>query len=242
MTDERSPDEPIYSDAQATNKAIMEFVAMAAHDLRTPLSVVTGMVSLLKDTWDRSSDEQKLDGLDMIENASHQLFRLVDDLLLISRAEADVLKPRSEPVHIAEFLRHVGRTFPSEVELEAPQGLTANTDPDHLQRIVTNLISNAHKYGAPPIRVSVSGDQETIEICVTDAGPGVPEDLIPRLFAKFARGPHSSKADSTGLGLAIARSLARANGGDVRYEPNQPTGSSFCVRLPAVSANLTIQE
>jgi signal transduction histidine kinase len=106
-------------------------------------------------------------------------------------------------------------------------------DPNHFRQIVTNFLTNALKYGRTPIQVEAAVSDGTVEVRVRDQGEGVPEDFVPRLFEKFAQAPGVAQAHrGTGLGLSIVRGLARAQGGDAWYEPNEPRGSCFGVRLP----------
>ena len=109
-----------------------------------------------------------------------------------------------------------------------------HADPDHVQRILANYLTNAIKYGEPPIDVRLGSVHGFIEVRVVDRGPGVPVDFEPRLFGKFSRAEGTATAGrtGTGLGLSIVRGLALANGGDAWYERNVPRGSCFAVKLP----------
>ena len=226
-------------EAQAAKRAIEEFVAMAAHDLRTPLSVVMGMAALLKQRRKDEADEQELEALDHLERNTQYMSRLVADLLLISRAEADALYPEPDVVDVSELLNDWASRLSIDIDMGSiPEGTAVYVDPDHFGRIVTNYLVNAQRYGAPPFTVSATADGETVDLRVADSGPGVPDDLAAEVFDKFVRGPGSNPVDSTGLGLAIARSLAHANGGEVWHEPNKPSGSVFCLRLPEAPREL----
>src|SRR5262249_20650906 len=109
-----------------------------------------------------------------------------------------------------------------------------HADPDHIQRIVGNYISNAIKYGQEPIVTEAASNPPFVDVRVRDCGHGVPDEFVDRLFSKFSRAEQVKAAKpGTGLGLSIVRTLAQANGGDVWYEPNAPAGSCFGVRLPA---------
>jgi signal transduction histidine kinase len=126
------------------------------------------------------------------------------------------------------------RTSPGvDIHAEVPTGVTIQGDRDRLAQILDNLLANALRHGAPPIRVTAEHDRTQVRILVTDAGPGVSESMRPRLFDRFATGRNKG---GTGLGLFIVRELARAHRGDVTYDPptqGTPAGR-FVVDLPLV--------
>jgi signal transduction histidine kinase len=107
-------------------------------------------------------------------------------------------------------------------------------DADALERIVSNLVVNACRYGEPPVVVRAVQAAGELHVVVEDSGPGVPVDFVPQLFDRFARAPTTSAVNGTGLGLAIAQAYARAHRGDVRYRPAAPRGAAFEITLPAV--------
>lgn len=99
--------------------------------------------------------------------------------------------------------------------------------------MITNYFENATAYGRPPVTVRVTSTPDAVEVRVRDSGPGVPEHFVPRLFDRFSRDPATTRGtEGSGLGLWIVRSLARSNAGDAWYEPGEPDGACFCVRLP----------
>jgi len=114
------------------------------------------------------------------------------------------------------------------VTIEAPPDLAAVVDRLVLERVVSNLLTNAVRYGAPPFVVTAERRGTHLRVAVSDRGPGVPEELRPRLFERFARG---DDANGTGLGLAIARTYARAHGGDIVYDVDAG-GSRFVLIVP----------
>jgi signal transduction histidine kinase len=120
------------------------------------------------------------------------------------------------------------------VEIRCPPGLEVVADRDHLHRILVNYISNAFKYGAPPVQVEASNTGDWVELVIRDSGAGISEDFAPRLFHKFARAETDGMnvEKGSGLGLSIVSGLARANDGEAWYEANQPSGSVFGVRFP----------
>jgi PAS domain S-box-containing protein len=213
-----------------------DFVAIASHELRTPLTAVLGFASTLLNHWDRLPEEERRSQVGMIDRQARVLGRLVDDLLTMSRIEGGALDthPRAVDVRasVEDLLDSLG-SGDGDVAIEVDEKLEVLADPNHFRQIVTNFLTNALKYGRTPIQVEAAVSDGTVEVRVRDQGEGVPEDFVPRLFEKFAQAPGVAQAHrGTGLGLSIVRGLARAQGGDAWYEPNEPRGSCFGVRLP----------
>jgi signal transduction histidine kinase len=214
------------------NQALRDFVAVASHDLRGPLTSILGIASTLNARWMNLAEDKREEFLVIIERQARHLSRLVEDLLTVSRIEAGELDTHKEVVGLCEAVDRIIKDFgrdPSELRVRADD-CEVLADPDHLQRILINYLENAFKYGSPPVEVSFEASGEWVDISVCDHGEGVPEDFVPRLFGKFARGAGS--VGGTGLGLSIVQGLARANGGDAWYRANEPSGSCFGVRLP----------
>ena len=228
-------------EVQAANQTMRDFVAVASHDLRSPLTAILGFATALSQFWGQFDDAQKLDFIASIQRQGENLAHIIEDLLTVSKIEAGALEVHPEVVRLRESIAAATETFQArlaEIEITAPPDLAALVDRDHLRRILVNFVGNALKYGVAPVAVEARGHDEWVEIRVRDCGSGVPEEFRPRLFGRFARSD-AAKASSvagTGLGLSIVRGLARANGGDVWYEPNVPHGSLFGVRLPAAAA------
>lgn len=223
---------------QALNQAMREFVAIASHDLRSPLTSILGLASTLRRRWTDVPDENRLEFIGIIERQGHHLARMVEDLLTVSRIEAGALVTHAEVVAVREALdaivKDFGREMP-EIHVTCDE-IEAIVDPDHLKRIVANYVGNAVKYGSPPVELEAHLAGDWVEIRVCDHGAGVPDELVPQLFGKFSRGEEGRAKGGTGLGLSIVQGLARANGGDSWYEPNPPHGSCFGVRLPRRAA------
>ncbi|MEO7803125.1 MAG: CHASE domain-containing protein [Actinomycetota bacterium] len=219
------------------NQAMKDFVATAAHELRSPLTSVLGFSSTLTKSWDSLSDEQKRDYTTVIERQAMRLARLIDDLLTLSRIEAGALQSHIETISvkdvISEAVEYYSQEFPG-IQVSVDDRLLVLADPEQLRRIVANFVGNAVKYGAPPVFVEAFEDERFVEIKVRDYGEGVPKDFVPRLFNRFSRAETLQTRNSagTGLGLSIVGGLARANGGEIWYEPNQPQGSCFGIRFP----------
>ena len=149
----------------------------------------------------------------------------------MSTIDAGAVEVHESTVDLGEAVRRAIAIFggqASEVEVAGVDGAKVTADPDHLQRILSNLVANALRHGAPPVRLVGSDHDGWVELIVEDAGRGVPPEFVPRLFQKFAQAKGTD--GGTGLGLSIVRGLARAQGGDVWYEPGDP-GARFGVRL-----------
>lgn len=222
---------------QAANEAMREFLAIASHDLRTPVTVIKGFASTLESGGDRIDPLQRQQFLATIRRHADHLGAIIDDLLTTSRLEADVLEPSPSVVRLRPFVeRVVGDVAATlQADIDVPVGLAVRVDEEHLQRMLSNYLVNAGKYGAPPVIVRARPAGDVIEIVVCDQGRGVAPEFEARVFEKFARADKRNSRDNqgTGLGLAIVRGLARAAGGDAWYERNHPSGACFGVRLPA---------
>jgi PAS domain S-box-containing protein len=215
-----------------------KFLAVTAHELRTPIGVLGGAAQTLAQHWSDLEEAERADLLSALEAGTSRLRLLLDDLLTASRLQASSLKVAHDPVRVADTVRDslatIARTWPgATVEADVRPDLKVYADRDRLAQVLDNLLGNALRHGAQPVRVSADAEGDQVLIRVRDSGPGVPEHMQGRLFERFATG--LSKG-GTGLGLFIVRELARAQGGDARYEPagpGEPAGV-FVVTLPRV--------
>lgn len=223
---------------QAANEAMQGFVAVAAHDLRSPLASIVGFAELLHDNWSTLKEENRRKFVASIDRQSRHLSLLVNDLLTLSSIDGGAMNTRPERIELARAIGkslEAGGESGADVVVSCAPDLVVLVDPNHLGRILDNYIQNAFRYGAPPIRIEAHHVGEFVEVQVTDHGDGVPPEFVHRLFGKFARADTevTRSRKGTGLGLSIVRGLAEANGGSTRYEPNLPHGSCFIVSLPA---------
>ena len=230
-------------DLQAANQTMKDFVAIASHDLRGPVSAILGFASTMLQQWDSFEETEKKDYLTIIERRGRYLTRMLDSLLTVSRIESGAIEVHRETIDIPAAIGEVLEEFndrAGQIEVQSPGTLKCVADPDHLHRILVNYISNAFKYGAPPVEIVAKDNGDWVELAVRDRGNGIPQEFAPRLFHKFAR----AETDATrtekgsGLGLSIVSGLAEANNGEAWYESNRPTGSTFGVRLPKEEAKL----
>jgi PAS domain S-box-containing protein len=218
-------------DLRVADEMKSHFVAVASHELRTPLTAVLGFATTLLNHWEQIPDEEKRDQIRTIEVQARRLSRLADDLLTMSKIEAGALEVRPETVDVAPAISRATSTFGDrEIEVEVQAGLRVRADPDHLEQILMNYVSNAMRYGMPPVRIDARTRDRFVEIVVADSGSGVPQAFVPHLFEEFSQA--GGGGTGTGLGLSIVLGLARAQGGDAWYEPGEP-GARFCVRIPS---------
>ena len=242
------------SQAQAVRD---QMVAVASHELRTPLTAILGYTSLLleaeesspatadpaagTDSTDDTDDtgspadtdrELRRSSLTRISAAAHRLERLVDDLLVLSSLDAGGLRLDLADVTVDELVHEAVDGFPrsEEIGVVVPAGLTIRADAGRLGQILGNLLTNAFKYGEPPVTVRADVVGNWVDLRVTDAGAGVPAGSEATIFGQFEQ--VSPRSDGVGLGLWIVRALAEAHGGTAFYEPAAPTGSCFVIRLP----------
>jgi len=239
---ERIRVEKANADLRVVNEAMKGFTAVAAHDLRSPLTSIIGFASILTENWHVLSEEDRMKFAATIDRQAHNLSNLVDDLLTVSIIEGGALTMRPETIVLAAA---IGRYFDegdvetSGVSVSCPPDLAVRVDAQHLGRILDNYVQNALKYGEPPVRIDAVRLGDLVEIKVVDHGGGVPPEFVPQLFGKFARADNEATRakKGTGLGLSIVRGLAEANGGQTRYEPNLPHGACFIVRLRAAEGS-----
>jgi PAS domain S-box-containing protein len=223
---------------EQTARERMEFLAVAAHELRGPVALVTGFAEMVNKHWRELDDAERDEMTDTLVGASQRLRRLVEDLLTASRLEAGGLEVRPQEIDLAPALRQAVSERASTArdvvfDLRCPSDLRVLADAGRLQQMLGNYIGNALRYGEAPFAVTAERRGPNVEIAVVDSGPGVGPEVMSRLFEKFS---HGSDADSTGLGLFIVRELARAQGGDATYESPSTGGARFVLRLPAVHA------
>jgi PAS domain S-box-containing protein len=241
MTERRSAEtarELAAADLAVSNGALVtaalkteEFLAITAHELQSPVAAINGAADILLDYWDRLEPVERRETLQRITQGGTRIRRLLDDLLTASRLDAGTFGVTPERVSVGDAVeRAVNEVGPAvgSVILRDIDGAAVTADNLRLVQILTNLLTNAAKYGKAPYVVEARRSGSVIEIVVRDAGTGVPDHLVPRLFEKFATDQRSTMG-TTGLGLYIVRELARLQGGDAWYEPD----GAFVVSLPA---------
>ena len=213
-----------------------EFVALAAHELRTPASIVYGLAATLYERRGELASDVVDELVINLYQQGERMRRVVEQLLDLSRLDSGRINVEPEPLplrkHIEAVVESVGAIDAKHVEITVPDDLVVMLDPATVERVVANLVANAIRYGKPPVVVSAEQSDRHVRICVEDSGEGVAHDFIPYLFERFRRSAESGgKATGTGLGLSIARSYARAHGGDVFYHEGR-RGARFELVVP----------
>lgn len=207
--------------------------SMVAHELRNPLAGIRGFVDVLVTSGDDLSTSERDEYLDIIGSQAVSLEGIVEDLLVSVQAERGTLKVDESRFDVSELVRRLAAELEPEfrraVTVEASESVMVTGDPARVSQIVRNLLSNARKYGGDHVQVSVTAG-EAVRIEVHDDGTGVSAEDELRIFERFEGTAKGSTG--YGLGLAIARDLAQAMGGDLFYQRG-PGATFVCLLRPA---------
>lgn len=208
------------------------FLASVSHELRTPLTAIAGFLETLRRIPPDQLPTAML--LDALERNTRRLLTLVDDLLLLASLDAGAARVQAESVTLAQEVPALVADLgvdPAACRFDLPDGLVARVDRRHLERIVTNLVMNALRHGEPPISIRAAEDDASVVMAVADNGAGLHPADGERVFDRFARGRDADQSTGTGLGLAVVRELAEANGGEIAYRFCED-GPCFVLTLP----------
>lgn len=226
-------------EAENSRKRLVEDVA---HELRTPLAIVLTKLELIQQSPSAVNPETLLPLHDEVLRVIH----LVDELQLITSAEAGELTLHREWIDLEDFLIDLAELIEPEAEacgirLHGPErsgGYQVYIDPRRFKQVILNLVANALQHtpaeGEIYIRISATTDMEYIAVIVRDTGPGIPPDAIPHLFDRFYRVNNTERrrAGGLGLGLAIARQIVLAHGGSIKASNHSLGGAEFAVYIP----------
>jgi PAS domain S-box-containing protein len=242
---------------QELNRAKSEFVSLASHQLKTPLTIIKWYIEMIHAGYaDKSPDKQK-EYLEKIYSNTGRMVELIDAFLNVSRLELGVFSVKKEPVNLREKMNMILRDFAPKIKEKnlkfsksySKSNFLLSTDPKMIQIIFDNLISNAVKYTPPggEIRVKMRKKGNEILIGVADSGIGIPEDQQPKIFTKFFRADNvaGEKVDGTGLGLYLVKSMVEKIGGKIWFSSRGGSasgGRSPCTKRGAARGKLASQK
>ncbi|GLV59736.1 hypothetical protein KDH_65610 [Dictyobacter sp. S3.2.2.5] len=225
-----------------------DFISMASHELKTPLTAVKLQVQLVRKRLEKHSQHEAVTALTRVEGPVNQLERLITELLDVSRMQAGKLEYRREPVDLNELLRevtapirhlHPGRTILISGSVQA----SVIGDRDRLGQVFTNLISNAIKYSpnAEAVEIDLARSKDAVMVHVRDHGLGIPREQIERVFERFYRVTDLGQQaiPGLGMGLYIAAEIVKHHGGTITVDSAVGKGSTFTVILPLLRAALS---
>ncbi|GAC1347334.1 MAG: hypothetical protein NVSMB27_12520 [Ktedonobacteraceae bacterium] len=223
-----------------------EFVSLVSHELRTPLTSIKGYVDLLLDGDAGELNAEQQEYLDVVKNNADRLVALINDLLDVSRIESGKIQLQRTALDIAHLIQGTADSLRPQLEtkkqhltLTIPEALPAvSGDADRVTQILTNLLSNAHKYTPPggTIAITAHAEGSVVRVDMRDTGIGLSPEEQAQLFTKFfrARNQTTQAVGGTGLGLSITRSLVQMHGGEITVLSAPGQGSTFSFTLPTV--------
>ncbi len=225
-----------------------QFMADASHELRTPVATARTAASVALQQPHRDEHDYR-QALEIVEQQTARLSRVVDDMFTLARADAGNYPIRKVPMYLDEVIQDIvraARVMASTKGVAVEDPLTVRSaafcgDEELIHRMIGNLIDNAIRHAPPGSSVHVDLDRSSsgYVIAVRDQGPGVPDELRPYIFERFYRGDAArhrgptSSSEGAGLGLALARWIARSHGGDVDLARSSGSGSTFVIALPS---------
>ena len=231
-----------YAAEQRANQLRDAFIGVISHELRTPITTIYGLSKMLRQRAADLDPAVVVSTIEDVEAEADRLQRLVEDLLVLSRAERGAMDIEGEPLGMARILRRVveaerGRMPDQAITLEAAEGLPLVIGEEtYVEQVVRNLLTNAAKYADPaaPIVVVVEAVDEDVVTRVLDEGIGVAEGDTERVFELFYRSSAATRmAGGAGIGLFVCRQLIEAMGGRIWVTPRSPAGTEVGFALPA---------
>jgi signal transduction histidine kinase len=228
------------ADLDRANQSRRQMTADIAHDLRTPMSVILGYTESLKDGRLQGSQET----FDIVHQEARHLSHLIEDLRILSLADAGELPLIQRPIPPQALLErvalaHMSQAVEGGINLEVKEQTDlphVDIDPERMTQVLGNLVSNALRYTLPGGTISLAANKindQQLTLTVQDSGNGIPAEELPHIFERFYRGDKvRSRTGSSGLGLAIARSIVEAHKGTISAESQEESGTTFTITLP----------
>ena len=232
---------------QEANAAKTRFLSTVSHELKTPLTIVSGFIDLLSDDADQFTTDH-IEALDIMRKNATRLGLLINDVLDISRMDAGKLRIEPTTFLFNDLVSELEKSFETILEtknqsisISVPDSDTwIKADRNRIAQLVTNLISNAHKYSNEDceIRLNIATEGENLSVLVEDEGFGISEEDQKQLFTAFFRADNraSREAGGTGLGLVIARSIAELHGGELWLNSIENQGTTVAFKIPGITS------
>ena len=229
---------------ERTDALRREMVAHVSHDLRTPLATLHGYIETLKLKDSELDPAERERYLTVALRQSERLRRLVGDLFELAKLDAHEQMPACEPISLAELASDIAQKLQLEaqrrgasIDIDAGNGLPmVDADIALVERVLENLIENAlsHSPQGGAIRIPIASDGDSVRVTVSDSGPGIAPEHLPRVFDRFYQADNAHRGNAhAGLGLAIAKRIVELHGGRLEVESTVGRGTAFSFRLPA---------
>ncbi|HEX5823345.1 MAG TPA: ATP-binding protein, partial [Candidatus Limnocylindrales bacterium] len=242
-----------HNEQKRANALREAFIGVVSHELRTPITTIYGLARVLRQRGDGLDAEVRRQSIADIEDEADRLYRLVEDLLILSQAEAGRVEFQAEPISVGRLVQHIvdaeaerwpDRTF----EVRQPPGLAlVEAEPTYVEQVVRNLLTNAAKYSEAPDAIEIeiaivdegpdNTDRPEVVVRVLDRGIGVDDETVDQAFDLFYRTREASRiASGAGIGLFVCRQLIEAMGGRTWLRPRDGGGSEAGFALPLADA------
>lgn len=217
------------------------FVGVISHELRTPITTIYGLARILRQRGDSLEPSARTDAIADIEAESERLYRLVEDLLVLSRAEGGRVAIEAEPINMTRLVRRIVDTEAQRLPdrrflVSAPAGLPLiEAETTYVEQVVRNFLTNAAKYSEPSeaIEIVVDATDERVSVRVLDRGMGIDGAAVDKAFKLFYRTPEATRAAAgAGIGLFVCRQLVEAMGGQTWMQPRDDGGTEVGFWLP----------
>ncbi|WP_409333543.1 sensor histidine kinase [Cuspidothrix issatschenkoi] len=229
------------------NQLKSRFITMASHEFRTPLAIISSSSAILENFSDRLTPDRKQEHLKTIQNTIVHITQILDDVLMINRAEAHKIELNLESSDIIAFCHHLKKETESR-NTQHTIDLSFNIDPEMaifqfdkklLWQILNNIINNAIKYSPRHniIKLNLSKDNNKIIFEVHDSGIGIPEEDQSKLFESFHRGSNIGNIPGTGLGLSIVKKCLDLHKGEITVESEVGKGTTVKVSIPFIKVD-----
>jgi len=228
----------IYKNRQRVEEQRSELVASVSHELRTPLTAIVGYLTLLDDSGEEFSPEARQEMVSEATAEARHMSRLVNDLVMLARGSHSSLPLQITEVQLSDIVSTSIRNVEASgtrVDERSEADVTVRVDADRLQQALTNLVSNAVRYGGDHVIVHTHVEDRDLVVEVHDSGAGVPTRYESLIWQRFERGAHRLDAATPGLGigLAIVRAVAESHGGTAHYRPSERLGGAcFALTIP----------